>query len=438
MERLDDKDTALTLARLWRNAAVRRLAIFMACVMAIAVLLLWMYSHWSAETLKKEWFKQQTAIVGNLSATHPELAEQWMKSITDTDSLSDETLNQGREWMERYGLTERLEARWLPVIGDYQSRTLWVSFTGTSLLIVLIALFLFRESGHQLRDIRRLAVSLDNAVKHNKPMIFRIYGEGELGLLANGVQELTTRLRETIEQLHRDKAFLKDTVADISHQLKTPLSSLIIYVDLLREGKINSDQAAEFLETCRRELDRMEWLTLSLLKIARLEADALEMNMKPAPLTDTLRRGVDSVRRLAESQKVALQIQEPINTIILPHDPQWLAEAIANLVKNAVEHSPAERSVEVGLEQTSVFIRIFVKDYGTGIDERDLPHIFKKFYRSSPRGSGVGLGLPLSKSIVERHGGIISAANHAEGGTLFSITLPLRPLPSDSASLTEL
>jgi signal transduction histidine kinase len=438
MERIDEKDTRLTLARLWRNTTIRRLALFLTSVMVLSIILIAVFSHLSSERLKQEWLDQQTAIIGRLSAADPALAEQWMKSIADSRAPSAEALEQGRREMERYGLTPQLEARWLPIMGGYQSRTFWSLAAGTAMIIVVMGLYLFRQSRSELLEIRKLAVSLDNTVKHNRPMMYRIYGEGELGLLANGVQELAIRLRETIEQLHRDKAFLKDTVADISHQLKTPLSSLIIYVDLLREGNVNTDDTAEFLETCRRELDRMEWLTLTLLKIARLEAGALEMNLKQTSLIDTVRKGVDSVRRLAENHKITLLIEEPINQVRLPHDSQWMAEAIANLVKNAVEHSPAESTVKISWEQTPVFIRVHIKDYGSGIEERHLPHIFKKFYRSSPNGSGAGLGLPLAKSVVERHGGILSAAKHAEGGTIFTVTLPLHPLPAESAFLTKL
>ncbi|WP_052476416.1 sensor histidine kinase [Cohnella kolymensis] len=438
MERIDDQDTRLSLARLWRNATVRRQALFLTSILVLSIIAVWIYSHVSSERLKEQWLDQQTGMVGRLSATDPEAAKLWIKSLTASEPPSSEALERGRQLMERYGLTSELEGRWLPVIGGYQSRTFWTLLAGTVVIIGIIGLMLFLEARIRLGDVRRLAVSLDNSVKHNKPMAFRIYGEGEMGLLANGVQELTIRLQETIEQLHRDKAFLKDTVADISHQLKTPLSSLIIYMDLLREGKLTTDQAAEFLETCRRELDRMEWLTLSLLKIARLEANALEMNLNQASLIDTVRKAVDAVRRLADNQNITLLINEPINPIWLPHDPQWLAEALANVVKNALEHSPPERNVEIGFEQTPVFVRVYVKDYGTGIDERELPHIFKKFYRTSPRGSGVGLGLPLAKSVVEKHGGIISAANHAERGTIVTITLPLHPFPSEFAFLTKL
>jgi len=436
MERLEK--ARFGIARLWRNSSTRRLALLMAIAMSLTIVLLWLYSVYSAEQLKKEWLDKEAAMIGTLSARHPELAEQWSQLLIQADTLDAGTMEKSRQWMEQHGITPQLEARFLPTLKDYQARTLWTLLGGAVLMFVIITLFLLWESRRQLSEIRRLAVALDDTVKHNLPMAFRIYGEGELGLLANGVQELSLRLRETIEQLHQDKTFLKETVADISHQLKTPLSSLMIYVDLLQEGQVDAEHVAEFLDTCKRELDRMEWLTLTLLKIARIEADALEMSLKTTPLKETVHRAMEMIRRLADDKQVAIVVDGSDSHLKIPHDSRWLAEAIANVLKNAVEHSPTGSEITISWEQTPVFIRLLIKDQGCGIEEQHLPHIFKKFYRISASSHGVGLGLPLSKSIVERHGGMLSAAASPEDGTQFSFTFPLRPLPAEPAFLTNL
>lgn len=436
MERVNG--TRLSLARMWRNPPVRRLALILCAVMLIATVFILLYSYYSTQILKRIWLDQETAMLASLTAEHPEIAEDWLKLITQSEHLSDEALAHAQSTMVRYGLTEKLDTRWLPMFQDYRSRTLWLLMSGTVLLLMLLSLFLLRESRRQLSEIRSLALSLEDTVKHNQPMTHRMYDEGEIGLLATGAQELTLRLRQTIEQLDRDKAFLKNTVADISHQLKTPLASLMIYMDLLLEGEVDAEHSAEFLRTCRRELDRMEWLTLTLLKIARLEADVLDMSLREAPLLNTVRLAVNSIRRLAEDKQIDIHIEDSDTSLIIPHDSHWLAEALANLLKNAVEHSPPGSTVTVGWERTPVFIRLLVKDQGIGIDAQHLPHIFKKFYRTSSEGSGVGLGLPLAKSIIEKHGGMLSAAANSSGGTVFILTLPLQPFPTDSSKLTVL
>jgi len=436
MERVTE--TKIGLARLWRNSFVRNLTIILVLLFILASGLVAVYAHYSAEKLKQNWMDHEAAILGRLAEEHPEQAAEWLGYVTESDSISQETIEAGRRLMERYGMASALESRWFPVIGDYAAHTRWYLLLGVCALFLLAGWLLHRETHRYLRKIRSLAVALEDVVKHNQPMPYRLYDEGELGLLASGTQELALRLRETIEQLHREKSFLKMTVADISHQLKTPLASLTLYVDLLQGDRLDPEHSAEFLERCRHELDRMEWLTLTLLKLARIEADALEMNIGKARLDETVRNAISSVQRLADAKRVDIRIEQPQASLVVSHDPRWLEEAIVNLLKNAIEHSPDNGTVAVDLEQTPVFTRLRIIDRGSGIDARHVPHIFKKFYRSSKEGSGVGLGLPLAKSIVEKHGGVLSVAPNPAGGTIFHMTLPLHPFPADPANLTKL
>jgi len=436
MERLENDK--VEFARQWRNPSLRRLAFILSLLLVLFVVLALLYSHLSAERLKKDWLDREAALLGSLAEEHHELAEKWLSLLTASGSASPETAEQGLEWLERYGMSAKTDERWIPALGEYRSRTNWTLLLGGVCFVALAAALLYRENVRQSRTLRHLAIAMEGAVKRNEPIASRIYEEGDLGLLANGAQELSQRLKETIEQLHRDKAFLKETVADISHQLKTPLASLMIYTDLLQDGKLDEAHAAEFIGRCRRELDRMEWLILTLLKLARLEANALELNVKTAPLADTVRQAVQSVKRLAEDKGVRIAVGDSDASLAIPHDAHWLGEALSNLLKNAVEHSPAGRDVVVEWEQTHTFTHLRVKDQGPGIDPRHLPHIFKKFYRTSGEGSGVGLGLPLARSIVEKHGGVLSATSGAPGGTVFHVTLPLHPFPSKTANLTEL
>jgi len=437
MERVEENKREI--ARFWRNPSIRRLTVYLALLAFAVFIVISLYSSYSADKLKREWLDKEAAMLGSLAQEHPELAAEWLEQLSRSHAPDPDDIAEGMRIMERQGMTTAaLESDWLDVIGDYRNRTLGFLISFSVALIALLAWLALRELRRQLKQIRSLAISMEDTVKHNRPMAYRVYDEGELGLLASGAQELTTRLRETIEQLHRDKTFLKDTVADISHQLKTPLASLMIYIDLLQTGQVDSDHADEFLRTCKRELDRMEWLTLTLLKLARLEADALKLELKDSSLAETVRHAVRSVATLAANKRVTIEVEHSGSELVVPHDSHWMAEALANLLKNAVEHSPAGSTVAIGWENTPVFVRVQVKDQGRGIEPRHLPHIFKKFYRSSSEGSGVGLGLPLAKSIVEKHGGVLSAAANPDGGTIFRLSLPHHPFPDQSRELTEL
>ncbi|MDG0809046.1 sensor histidine kinase [Cohnella rhizosphaerae] len=328
--------------RMWRSSSVRRLAVIFLLAFGTAAILLWAYSSYSADRLGKDWIARETAALGALAARDPALAEAWARQLGAGDATPAEAAL-GRELAARYGIDAKLDAALVPLAERRRSREWPLLAAGVFGLLAALLLVLLRESRRQLAEVRGLAGSLEAAVKENRPMKFRIYAEGELGLLAHQVQELSMRLQETIAQLNRDKDFLRDTIADISHQLKTPLASLTVYVELLQGGGVGPAEQEEFLRTCGRELERMEWLIQTLLKLARLEAGSLPMQLERAPIGQTVRTAVHAVGRLAEERRVEICLQEPAEAVSLPHDSRWLAEAIANLVKNAVEHSPPAR-----------------------------------------------------------------------------------------------
>ncbi|MFC4601764.1 sensor histidine kinase [Cohnella hongkongensis] len=436
MERLENE--RIRFSEQWRNPSFRRLFLVLSLLLLLFVVLALLYGHYSSEKLKRDWLNREAALLGSMAAEHPDWAEQWVGLLTDSEQASPQTIAEGLQQLERYGLNAQTDARWLPVLDDYRGRTIRILLLGGVCFTALAAVLLYRERARQSRILRRLAVSMEGAVKRNEPIDYTIYEEGDIGLLASSAQELSRRLKETIDQLHRDKSFLRMTVADISHQLKTPLASLMIYTDLLQDGKLDEAHTAEFIGRCRQELDRMEWLILTLLKLARLEAGALELSMKPAPLADTVRQAVESVSRLMEAKQVRIVVDGSDPSPVVPHDPHWLGEALSNLLKNAVDHSPVGGVVSVEWEQTPTFTHLRVADQGPGIDPRHLPHIFKKFYRVSAEGAGVGLGLPLARSIIEKHGGVLTAGAGASEGAVFHVTLPLHPFPPKTENLTEL
>ncbi|MBB6733942.1 sensor histidine kinase [Cohnella zeiphila] len=422
---------------MWRNSGTRRLALLLAVAALVSIAAAWAFAAYETNRLKRDWTDRDNALIGELASRHPELSAELPGLFASKEIAADPKAREaGRKLAAEYGL-EDIDVSLLPIVGSDRHR-LRISLTvGLLFLFASLTVLLIREFDRPNRQIRRLTDALESVVKQNRPMDYRIYGEDDLGQLAHRVQELALRLQETISQLHRDKDFLKETIADISHQLKTPLASLMVYNELLKDERTAPVDAGEFLDICGRELERMEWLILTLLKIARLEAGALDLQRVRAPLGATIERAVEPLRKLASQKEVDIRVIEPEKPAEAVHDPRWLAEAIGNLVKNAVEHSPPGSAVTIRTERTPVFIRIFVRDEGQGVDERHLPHIFKKFYRAQS-GSGVGLGLPLAKSVAERHEGILSAVRNEGAGMTFVLALPAGRDGQGDGSLTTL
>ena len=246
--------------------------------------------------------------------------------------------------------------------------------------------------------------------------------EGELYYLFHSVNCMAATLNAHALNEVREKEFLKNTISDISHQLKTPLAALNIYNGLLQEEAEASSTVKEFVELSEQELDRIETLVQNLLKITRLDAGSVVIEKSVENVADMMRDVELHVlyRARQEQKKVTLS---GTDTVFLNCDRDWLTEAIDNIVKNALDHTKQGEFVSIEWKELSSGVQIMVKDNGFGIHPEDLHHIFKRFYRSrfSKDKQGIGLGLPLAKAIVEAHGGMIEVDSELGKGTIFTI-----------------
>lgn len=246
--------------------------------------------------------------------------------------------------------------------------------------------------------------------------------EGEIYRLFHSVNTLAAVLNaHAVNELH-SKEFLKNTISDISHQLKTPLAALNIYNGLLQEEAEDLSMVKEFASLSEQELDRIETLVQNLLKITKLDAGSIVVEKKLENVADMM-KDVElhfAYRARQEQKKISLSGDDDISLLC---DRDWMIEAVDNLVKNALDHTEAGSHIQVEWRQFQSVIQIIVKDDGSGIHPEDMHHIFKRFYRSrfSKDTRGIGLGLPLAKSIIEVHNGTIEVDSELGIGTRFII-----------------
>jgi sensor protein resE len=220
----------------------------------------------------------------------------------------------------------------------------------------------------------------------------------------------------------REKEFLKNTISDISHQLKTPLAALNIYNGLLQDGDMELSAVKEFADLSEQELDRMETLVQNLLKITKLDAGAIVLEKATENVADMM-RDIElhfAYRARQEKKKIILSGSDHLSLFC---DRDWLSEAIDNIVKNAFDHTESGAVIGITWRALPSGIQIVVKDNGCGIHPEDIHHIFKRFYRSrfSKDTQGIGLGLPLAKAVIEAHGGAIEVDSELGRGTSFTI-----------------
>ena len=250
--------------------------------------------------------------------------------------------------------------------------------------------------------------------------------EGELYRLFHTVNSLAAVLNAHADNELREKEFLKNTISDISHQLKTPLAALNIYNGLLQDGDMELSAVKEFADLSEQELDRIEILVQNLLKITKLDAGAIVLEKTTENVADMM-RDIElhfAYRARQEKKEIILSGSDHLSLFC---DRDWLNEAIDNIVKNAFDHTESGATIRVAWKELPSGVQIVITDNGCGIHPEDIHHIFKRFYRSrfSKDTQGIGLGLPLAKAIIEAHGGLIEVESELGIGTSFIMNFPI-------------
>ena len=292
-------------------------------------------------------------------------------------------------------------------------------FMGCGILLLSLCYF------HKQHIIMETAVAeIDDYLIGDTDARIECDDEGEMYKLFHSVNTLVSVLNAHIENEFRTKEFLKDTISDISHQLKTPLAALNIYNGILQSETENLPDLKEFTILSEQELDRIEALVQNLLKITRLDAGTIILEKNFENVSDMMHDIEQHFAYRAKQEQKEL-ILSGDDDIMLFCDREWMIEAVSNLVKNAFDHTDAGKHICVEWKQMSDMLQIVVEDNGCGIHSEDVYHIFKRFYRSrfSKDTQGIGLGLPLAKTIVELHGGNMKVDSVLGKGSAFIINL---------------
>lgn len=299
-----------------------------------------------------------------------------------------------------------------------QEAGLVAAATAAALLLSFVLFTLLRYRG-----IKKLSGYLRRVTNGEYSLDVRDNREGELSILKSEIYKVTVTLSEQSALLLEDKRRLADSLSDISHQLKTPLTSMLVMTDLLCEQTLPQQKREEFTRNLRAQLERMQWLLSSLLKLSRLDADTVVFRKDWIPIRQILLQAASPLLIPLELKGVDLTLEGP-DELRVYADPNWLAEVFVNLFKNAAEHTPSGGRIAAFWQDTPLFYEIAVADNGAGIDREDLPHIFTRFHRgknASPE--SVGIGLAMAKSIVEKQGGSITAQSRPGQGAVFFVRL---------------
>ncbi|MBE5942522.1 MAG: HAMP domain-containing histidine kinase [Lachnospiraceae bacterium] len=289
---------------------------------------------------------------------------------------------------------------------------------------IVVYIFTYRRLHKVYSEVETISEMMSEMMEGKEELPEEQYKEGAVGVLYTNFYKVVGILKENRNRELNEKIFLRDIISDISHQLKTPLASLNVFVDLLLEDKIEDEtRRKQVLGEAANQLNRMEWMVLSMLKLARIEAGAIQFDKRSIPVKPILMQAMESVQFLVQKRNQTLLL-ECDDSVEMLCDGEWLTEAIINLLKNASDYSEEGKRIWLELEHTNVYTRIYVKDEGVGIAEKELPNIFKRFYRvhQEVNPNSVGIGLSLTKSIVEGMGGNIRVQSEDGKYTWFVLT----------------
>lgn len=298
---------------------------------------------------------------------------------------------------------------------------LWVVVCGASCLMLFIGFSLWRH-----KEIRDLAAQIDEVLYDGRKLDLKSYREGDVAVLANELAKMVARLARLSDSLSKERNALADALADISHQIRTPLTAISLRLPTIEtaEDALERKRLVRELETM---IERLSWLQTTLLKIAKADAGAIHVERQELRVNDVITRAIEPLEAPFDLRGVELARDVDAHAAFTG-DLLWSAEAIQNVLKNCMEHTPVGGTVSITAREDALATSIVISDTGPGIAEDDLPHLFERFYRGanddSPTADGFGIGLALARSLISIQGGSIRASNTTEGGACFRITFP--------------
>lgn len=354
-------------------------------------------------------------IIDNVLEKYPDIEK---REIVEILNSSDKTNN---EILREYGIELDKDSVILENNTDFQ-KFIIIDISTLIVFILILSIIVFKYNHSESKKINEITKYIEEINRGNYKLNIEENTEDELSILKNELYKITIMLKEVAENSQKDKTTLKDSLSDISHQIKTPITSILIMLDnILSDENMPEDIKKDFIKDIKREIINIKFLVESILKLSKIDSNSIKFIKKEVFIKDIINEAVKNVSMLSELKNIEIIVSgdDSIKTIC---DLKWQVEAITNILKNCIEHSYENRKIYINYNQNNMYTELKIEDNGTGIDAKDLPHIFERFYKGKNSSSdSVGIGLALSKSIIESNNGYIQVDSKLNKGTTFII-----------------
>ncbi len=364
---------------------------------------------------KEEMIRNYAIVVGNISQEYPELEADIIYELLSNK----QNYNEGIEILKKYGI----EVSNLDEIRTTNSLKNGLVITNIVIVVIMsiayicVSLYFYAKEEKRLKDISDY---INNILNNNYSIDIREYNEDSISVLKNYIYKITIKLRKMSEKSQKEKQYLEVALSDISHQLKTPLTSLMVINELLENENIDEDRRRECQRKSRIQLEKIQWLITSLLKISQIDSGTIKFKKEKVNVKSLINKTLEPLAIQIELKNINLikNIDENLRIIC---DENWTMEALVNIIKNAYEHTENGGTIKISAEENPIYTEIRIEDNGCGIDEEDINHIFERFYKGKSNKDSIGIGLNMSKMIIDKQNGSIEVKSKLGEGTLFSI-----------------
>lgn len=367
-------------------------------------------SNYQYKLYKKEQIKTNSYIVGTIIKHHPEFENDLITSI-----VLKQNYDLGYKTLQKYGLANVNSLEYNDLTRKRITQTNIIIVISSLFILFIMNMLFIKKTYKKIYKIDRYMNSILNG---DYSLNIKDYCEGDISNLKNDTYKMTVKLKEQSELLLKDKKYLEETLEDISHQIKTPLTSMYMINDILSSEK-NEIVRHDFIKKNENQIKRIEWLITSLLKMSRLDSGTIKLKNDKIRLIDLVNRAIEPIRVLIELKNINLELDVDDGVVIA--DMNWTSEALLNIIKNACEHT--KDKIVVKTSMNPIYTEITISDNGEGISKDDLPHIFERFYKGSHNKDSIGIGLNMSKKIINLQNGTIEVETKKDVGTTFSIKL---------------